>query len=290
MGSRGSRAQQARASYQPAGEPPVRPHEAVEHAFQPAGQRHERGVQPIGQHAHPVAIGDELLSLDHPATGPHSARVAQQPVPAADLVPQPDVAPTIRRARERSASALLTAPAPTSRTAASTPVSSPPPSAAHRPLVAPLGGDRYLVRVMLSHDGHEKLERARALLRHQIPNADPAAVIERALTTLVEQLQKTRHASTLRPRAQATTAPSTSRHVPAAVKRAVWARDDGRCAFVGANSRCHESGFLEFHHVVPFSAGGATDIENLQLRCRAHNAYEATLFEQSCDMTVNTPG
>jgi hypothetical protein len=32
---------------------------------------------------------------------------------------------------------------------------------------------------------------------------------------------------------------------------------------------------LEFHHVVPFARGGPTNTANLQLRCRAHNAYEA---------------
>jgi hypothetical protein len=54
-----------------------------------------------------------------------------------------------------------------------------------------------------------------------------------------------------------------------------WARDEGRCAFVGDAGRCTERGFLEFHHVVPFAEGGATDAANLQLRCRAHNAFEA---------------
>ena len=63
--------------------------------------------------------------------------------------------------------------------------------------------------------------------------------------------------------------------MPAAVRRAVWARDGGQCAFIGANGRCRETGFLEFHHVVPYASGGATSVENLQLRCRAHNAYEA---------------
>ena len=71
------------------------------------------------------------------------------------------------------------------------------------------------------------------------------------------------------------------RHVPAAVKRVVWARDAGRCAFVGVDGRCAETGFLEYHHVVPFAAGGPTSVTNLELRCRAHNEYEATLFEQS---------
>ena len=55
-------------------------------------------------------------------------------------------------------------------------------------------------------------------------------------------------------------------------------RDDGRCAFVGSRGRCAERGFLEFHHVVPFAAGGVADTQNIELRCRAHNNFEAQLF------------
>jgi 5-methylcytosine-specific restriction endonuclease McrA len=62
------------------------------------------------------------------------------------------------------------------------------------------------------------------------------------------------------------------------VKRDVWARDAGQCAFVGTNGRCAERGFLEFHHAVPFAAGGSATTDNIQLRCRAHNSYEAELF------------
>jgi hypothetical protein len=35
---------------------------------------------------------------------------------------------------------------------------------------------------------------------------------------------------------------------------------------------------LEFHHVVPYAAGGQTTSENVELRCRAHNAYEAEQY------------
>jgi len=66
-----------------------------------------------------------------------------------------------------------------------------------------------------------------------------------------------------------------SRHIPAAVKREVWKRDSGRCAFVGTLGRCTEEAFLEFHHVIPFAEGGAATTTNIELRCRAHNAYEA---------------
>ena len=65
------------------------------------------------------------------------------------------------------------------------------------------------------------------------------------------------------------------------MKREVWARDGGQCAFVGAAGRCSERGFLEYHHVIPFADGGTTDASNLQLRCRAHNAFEAEQWSGS---------
>ena len=66
----------------------------------------------------------------------------------------------------------------------------------------------------------------------------------------------------------------TGRHIPV-LKREVWERDQGQCAFVGAVGRCTERGFLEYHHRIPFADGGATNLDNLELRCRAHNAFEA---------------
>ena len=67
----------------------------------------------------------------------------------------------------------------------------------------------------------------------------------------------------------------TRRHVPAAVVRQVWERDGAQCAFVGAEGRCRERSFLELHHRQPFAEGGACTLENLELRCRPHNAFEA---------------
>jgi hypothetical protein len=32
---------------------------------------------------------------------------------------------------------------------------------------------------------------------------------------------------------------------------------------------------LQYHHRIPFADGGPTTVENLELRCPAHNAYEA---------------
>ena len=38
------------------------------------------------------------------------------------------------------------------------------------------------------------------------------------------------------------------------------------------------TGFLEYHHVVPFAEGGEPSASNVELRCRPHNQYEADLW------------
>ena len=200
----------------------------------------------------------------------------------AHLRPQPDVVASVRKLAERER------PPVTSRlglpySAVVNPEGPPPmtssgPAPTARPaVVTPLAPERSKIQFTVSRDTHDKLRRAQDLLRHSIPNGDPALVFDRALTLLVEHLEKSKLAATTRPREEqrGTTA---SRHIPAALRRAVWSRDEGRCAFVGSEGRCEERGFLEFHHVLPYAAGGGTDASNIQLRCRAHNAYEAELF------------
>jgi hypothetical protein len=72
--------------------------------------------------------------------------------------------------------------------------------------------------------------------------------------------------------------PKVSRHVPNVVKRAVWWRDRGQCAFVAETGhRCTQRAFLEIHHIRPYALHGSSTVENLSLRCRRHNAYEAEL-------------
>jgi hypothetical protein len=71
-------------------------------------------------------------------------------------------------------------------------------------------------------------------------------------------------------------ASGSGRHVPAALKRAVWERDQGRCTFVDLRGcRCRETGRLEFHHERSFAKDGPMTLENLALRCRPHNALAA---------------
>ena len=88
------------------------------------------------------------------------------------------------------------------------------------------------------------------------------------------RFEKAKFARTDRPRQGGTADPS-SRYVPAETRRAVSERDGYRCAFVGSEGRCTETGGLQYHHRIPFADGGPTTVDNLELRCWAHNAYEA---------------
>jgi 5-methylcytosine-specific restriction endonuclease McrA len=144
-------------------------------------------------------------------------------------------------------------------------------------VLTPLAPERYKLQVTLTRDTYEKLHRVQDLLRHSTPAGDLAVILDRALTLLLADLERQKIASVARPR-QSRRVTGSSRRIPAGLKRAVWKRDGGQCAFSGARGRCTETGFLEFHHIRPFAAGGDAAESNIQLRCRAHNQYEADLF------------
>ena len=137
-----------------------------------------------------------------------------------------------------------------------------------------LAAIRLLAPVLTSENHLRLLELARHKSKREVDllvaaeNPQPDAVLA--------HVEKRKLATTERPR-QARVAPPGSRHIPAAVKREVWKRDGGRCAFLGTTGRCAEEAFLEFHHVVPFAEGGPATTRNIELRCRAHNAHEANL-------------
>ena len=60
------------------------------------------------------------------------------------------------------------------------------------------------------------------------------------------------------------------------MRREVWERDQGRCAYVDARGqRCRETARLELHHREPFARGGAATVSNIALACDQHNALAA---------------
>jgi hypothetical protein len=206
---------------------------------------------------------------------------------AARLWPRPDAPSYVRKlpaprtlgnapaASSAVAGASAAGPSPVGPRPFGPPPSLPVLSARPAAEVSALSPDRYRMQVTIGGDTLEKLRLAKDLLRHAVPTGDEAAILDRALTALLADLAQRKFAAAEKPRASAAPAPG-SRHIPAEVKRAVWLRDLGRCAFVGTSGRrCGERGFLEFHHIHPYGLGGQATVGNIQLRCRAHNGYEA---------------
>ena len=53
--------------------------------------------------------------------------------------------------------------------------------------------------------------------------------------------------------------------IPRDIANAVYTRDNGRCVYCGSTENIH------IDHIIPFSRGGASSIENLQLLCQKCN-------------------
>jgi hypothetical protein len=234
--------------------------------------------------------------------------VRKLPTPKVAVVTSP---PAV--AEERTSTAAPASPPPVL-----IPVAVPAPRPA---VVTPIAPARYKVQVTISAETQAKLQRVQDLMRHRVPNGDLAVIFDRALTVLLAELERTKLAATTRPRTAAGAqharaaspdahrptaaapprstgstpaastdrrrAPPGSRHIPASVKRAIWVRDGGQCTYLGNSQRCEERGGLEFHHVVPYAAGGTASVDNTRLLCKAHNLYEA---ERHCTSGLGRSG
>jgi len=144
------------------------------------------------------------------------------------------------------------------------------------PKATPIASERYALQVTIGKEAHDALQYAQALLGHRIPSGDLAAVLERLIQLGVRQLERRTFAATPCPRRPRPHAGANPRHIPAEVKRAVWERDGGQCSFVSTSGhRCPTRTRLEFDHIEEAARGGQATVENVRLRCRAHNQYGA---------------
>jgi 5-methylcytosine-specific restriction endonuclease McrA len=132
------------------------------------------------------------------------------------------------------------------------------------------------VRFTANGELHAQIQELRALMRHQIPDGDVGKILARAVPLLLEQVRKRKFGQTKNPKAARQAGESPSRHIPAAVRRTVSKRDGERCTYVSPGGRrCGAQEFLEFHHAEPWVDSRAHPVENVTLRCRAHNQYAA---------------
>lgn len=196
---------------------------------------------------------------------------------AACHAPKPEVADCIRKVPERRvAEPAPSAPAPEPGPLFSTPQPPPPRPA----VVAPLAPDRYHVQLTASRELRDKIEEAKALLRHQVPSGDLATILDRALTVLIAKVKKERFGVGRKPRKdKLPDGPTTSRHIPDAIKRTVYERDGGQCTFVGTDGRrCEERGYLQFDHLDGFARRRQHRAERVSLRCFAHDQHAAEVM------------
>jgi len=258
-----------------------------------AGELHVTGVSLLAPRLRAESCEELLAAARH-----RSADEIKQLL--ADRNPKPDVPTSLRRLPSR-----LAAPVPPSApgdeagaTKAGTSehavvgarpaeaVPEPAPRAASpraageeapaRASTEPLGAERYAVRFTASGEVFAQLQELRALMRHQIPDGDVGKILARAIGDLLAQVRRRKLGESRKPKPAKAPGGRPSRHIPAAIRRAVTQRDGGRCTFVSASGRrCETREFLEFDHAEPWQRTKSHSIEGIRLRCRPHNQHTA---------------
>jgi hypothetical protein len=231
------------------------------------GRLHLTAVVLLAPHLRPDNAAELLAAAEHMTCGEIKLLVAER-------FPQPDLPTRVQALSPPGAQSELVSKPVGVTTAGHELVSKPVEIQGPHPKLDALAPGRFALQATISQRAHDKLRYAQALLGHAVPSGDLAEVLERAFDALVTQIEKQKLGvgSRLRP-GRASTNP---RYIPPDVRRQVWERDGARCAFIGEGGhRCGAEKRLEFHHDDPVAIGGEATVDKIELRCRAHNQYEA---------------
>jgi hypothetical protein len=117
---------------------------------------------------------------------------------------------------------------------------------------------QWSLRATIDRACKDDLETLTMLLSHKVPRGDLGAVLHEAIRCGLEKYGKrkgaVKPARKVAPKATPSKDPAA---IPAEVRRQVWERDGGRCAFTGPDGRrCGSRWKLEVDHVMPPSRGG----------------------------------
>jgi hypothetical protein len=180
--------------------------------------------------------------------------------------------------------------------------------------IVPLTAEIRRVHFNVSKQVVQKLVAAREGLSHAIPGATMEQVLEAALDLLLEKQARARgmvkrprrvlpaalrpkaplvtegqttpsgNCSVARPEGRAVRRTGPREPIPAAVRRAVWERDAGRCSWpLDGGGCCGSTHRLELDHIVPWAEGGPSTVENLRVVCGRHNTLAARrAFGDAC--------
>jgi 5-methylcytosine-specific restriction endonuclease McrA len=157
-------------------------------------------------------------------------------------------------------------------------------------VVKPLTPELRRLNVTVTADFIDELEQVRVALSHQCPDGNFEKVVRETFKLVLERDRKRKglthqpraptdrlRSPTDRPRvAQSETPGENDRYVPAAVKRTVWERDQGRCTWPMGDGRvCGSRHQLEFDHDLEVAFGGKPTVDNVRLLCKRHNLMKA---------------
>ena len=235
-----------------------------------SGQVHLAGLRLLVPHLSSDNHGEVLAR----ASGKSKREIEEL---VARLSPPPSVPATIRKLPETVGRVPATPQTLATAAPATLPVAVP--RGDRRSVIAPLSEEAFKIQFTANRGFRDKLRRAQDVLRHRVPDGDLAAILERALDLLIAQTEKERFAvgrKALHPHPATADGDASSRHIPDAIKRAVFERDGGRCTFTGEGGRrCAETGAIEFDHVDGFARTRRHAVDQIRLLCRAHNQHAA---------------
>ena len=143
----------------------------------------------------------------------------------------------------------------------------------------------------LTEAEYAEWNRLRDLLSHKVGSRDPKAAfnwlvqvgLDKVDPVRVEARAEKRKTSKVtavrRPKEETVRrskniAPQQSRKpLPAALKRRIWIRDDGKCQHTDPQTgrKCETTAFLDYDHIVALADGGTDQESNLRLSCASHN-------------------
>ena len=151
-----------------------------------------------------------------------------------------------------------------------------------RATIRPVAEDTYSIHVKVDAAFKRELDELKKLLSHKISNGDVVAVLREAIQCAIQKhgkrkgaVEPARKPKSPRPPTPRS-GPAARDTIPAEVKRQVWERDQGRCAWIGPDGRrCGSTFMLEFDHIEPAALGGASTVDNVRVACRPHNWFHA---------------
>ncbi len=160
--------------------------------------------------------------------------------------------------------------------------------------LSPVSADRVRVGFDAAAVVAQLIERLRQLLRHKYPEGRLEDLIREALEAYLDRKDPQRRMELKAAKAECVAETSSieeaekstprflrawaaGRYIPAKVKSAVWARDDGRCAWREHDGTvCGSKDWIEYDHLRPYAKGGKSDDpRNIRLLCRVHNQAAA---------------